>query len=108
MFGEGPLAEASNPVKAQGFNEGQKYTAADVRYVQKGKYVYATPLGWPEGNSLELKALRSGVLYCGKVKKVELLGYGKVDYVRDGEGLKVTLPDTKPNEIAPVLKIKVK
>ena len=108
VFGEGPLAEASNPVKAQGFNEGQKYTAADVRYVQKGKYVYATPLGWPEGNSLELKALRSGVPYCGKVKKVELLGYGKVDYVRDGEGLKVTLPDTKPNEIAPVLKIKVK
>ena len=34
-FGEGPLAEAANPMTAQGFNEGQAYSAQDVRYVTK-------------------------------------------------------------------------
>ena len=30
-FGEGPLAEAANPMNAQGFNEGQAYSSQDVR-----------------------------------------------------------------------------
>ena len=109
MFGEGPLAEAVNPMNAQGFNEGQNYTGADVRYVQKGKYVYATALGWPEGQTMVMTSLRKGSpYYKGKVKSVELLGYGKVDYTCDADGLKVTLPGVKPNEIAPVLKVKIK
>ena len=109
MFGEGPLAEAVNPMNAQGFNEGQNYTGADVRYVQKGKYVYATALGWPEGQTMVMTSLRKGSpYYNGKVKSVELLGYGKVDYTCDADGLKVTLPGVKPNEIAPVLKVKIK
>ncbi|MDE6832150.1 MAG: alpha-L-fucosidase, partial [Muribaculaceae bacterium] len=47
-FGEGPLAEAVNPMNAQGFNEGQKYTSADVRYVSKEDRIYATIMAWPE------------------------------------------------------------
>ena len=106
-FGEGPLAEAANPINAQGFNEGQNYTAADIRYVQKGKSVYATALGWPEDGKMVMKAFRKGSPdHKGKVRKVELLGYGKVDYTWDEAGLAVTLPAERPNGIAPVLKIR--
>ena len=37
VFGEGPSAEASNPIKAQGFNENKiKFTSKDIRFNQKG------------------------------------------------------------------------
>ena len=106
MFGEGPLAEAANPINAQGFNEGQKYTAADIRYVQKDGVVYATALGWPADGRMAMKSLREGApYYKGKVAGVELLGHGKVDYTCDGTALTVTLPAGKPGAIAPVLKV---
>ena len=109
VFGEGPLAEAANPMKAQGFNEGQNYTAKDVRFVQKGKnIVYATALGWPESKVIMMKSFRKGSpYYKGKVKSVELLGYGKVKFTCGEDGLKVTLPEGKTNGIAPVLKVKL-
>ena len=39
--------------------------------------------------------------------KVELLGYGKVDFIRTEKGLEVNLPEAGLNEIAPVLKIRL-
>ncbi len=106
VFGEGPTAEASNPLNSQGFNEGTNYTAEDIRYVQKDGTVYATVLGWPAGGEVGLGCLASASPYVkGKVDKVELLGYGLVEYTCDAAALKVTLPETKPNAIAPVLKV---
>lgn len=94
-------------LNAQGFNEGQSQSAADVRYVKKSGYLYATALGWPESRFLKLKALaiNSGN-YKGKVKSVELLGYGRVEFLSTEDGLKVLLPSTPVNAIAPVLKVK--
>lgn len=102
-FGEGPLAEASNPLTSQGFNEGNNYSSADVRYVQKGDTVYATILRWPSGKSFTFKTLgQTSKLYPGKVKSVELLGAGNVVCSYGIDGLTVSLPSEKPNEIAPV------
>ena len=39
------------------------------------------------------------------MKKVTLLGYGEVGFEQEVDGLKVTLPTTHPNEIAPVLEV---
>ena len=101
-FGEGPLAESSNPLNAQGFNEGFKYSAQDVRYVQKGKnHIYATIMMWPKAGDFTLKALKDEW-----VKGVRLLGYGKLKFRQSGEGLVVTLPAKHPNEIAPVIEIR--
>lgn len=107
VFGEGPMAEAANPLNAQGFNEGrQTYTAADIRYVKKGDVVYATALGWPENGQMRMKSLReASPYYEGKIKSVELLGHGPVAYECNATALKVTLPTEAPNPIAPVLKI---
>ena len=53
-----------------------------------------------------MKALAEGsTLFDRKIKKVELLGYGKVKFERTTEGLIVTLPEKKCNTLMPVLKI---
>jgi alpha-L-fucosidase len=107
-FGEGPLAEASNPMNAQGFNEGQSYSAQDVRYVEKKGIVYATIMAWPDSGSVTFKALSLSDKKASKVKQVSLLGHGKVRFSQDGNGLTVEVPTQHPNDIAPVFKVTFK
>ena len=108
-FGEGPLAEAANPMTAQGFNEGQAYSAQDVRYVERHDTVYATIMRWPEAGAFCFKAFSiTEPTYSGEVDKVELLGAGAVEFVQSIDGLTVTVPATKPNSIAPVFRITFK
>jgi len=102
QFGEGPATDKKNPMKDQGFNEGNiKFTARDIRYTQKpGNCIYAITMDVPESeSSLTLKAIK-------KAKYVELLGYGKVDFKKTKDGLTITFPKYLPNNIAMVLKIK--
>ena len=108
-FGEGPLAEAANPMNAQGFNEGQAYSAQDVRYVQKDDAVYATIMAWPAAGPFTFKAFSiAETSYSGEVDKVTLLGGGDVAFTHGINGLTVQVPNTKPNNIAPVFKITFK
>ena len=107
-FGEGPLAEASNPMNAQGFNEGQSYSSRDVRYVQKDGKVYATIMAWPTSQEFSFESFSiMSKYYSGKVTDVKLLGHGSVNYTQGVKGLTVTLPTTKPNAIAPVFAITI-
>lgn len=108
-FGEGPLAEAVNNMTAQGFNEGQNYTSADVRYVTKSDTVYATIMAWPLAGEYLMKAFSPlAESYHGEVAKVELLGYGPVEFRHGGKGLVVNVPSTHPNDIAPAFRITFK
>lgn len=108
-FGEGPLAEAVNNMTAQGFNEGQNYTSADVRYVTKGDVVYATIMAWPSAGEYLMKAFSPlAESYKGEVDKVELLGYGPVEFRQGGQGLVINVPSTHPNDIAPAFRITFK
>ena len=108
-FGEGPLAEAVNPMTAQGFNEGQAYSAQDVRYVEKDGTVYATIMAWPAAGGFTFKAFSiAESSYSGEVDKVTLLGGGEVEFTHDINGLTVQIPSTKPNNIAPVFRITFK
>lgn len=108
-FGEGPLAEAANPMNAQGFNEGQAYSAQDVRYVEKEGAVYATIMAWPEAGAFTFKAFSiAEPSYSGEVESVTLLGGGEVDFTHGIDGLTVQVPATKPNGIAPVFRITLK
>jgi len=101
-FGEGPLAEAVNGMTAQGFNEGQNYTSADVRYVTKSDTIYATIMAWPSAGEYTLKAFSPlAESYHGKVAKVELLGGGEVSFTHSAKGLVINIPSAKPNDIAP-------
>lgn len=105
-FGEGPLAEAANPLSDQGFNENNNYSSKDVRYVTRHDTVYATIMAWPEAGEYQLKAF--GITadgYSGDIAKVTLLGRGAVQFRQDNNGLYVTIPTTRCNEIAPVFEI---
>ena len=103
-FGEGPLADADNPINAQGFNEGINYSARDVRYVQKKGTVYATIMAWPKDSEFTFHTVTPNV---ARVQSVRLLGYGNVSFTQSADGLKVSIPSTHPNEIAPVFALNV-
>lgn len=108
VFGEGAIAESDIALNAQGFNEGAYgvATSKEIRFTQKGKDLYAVALAWPDDRKIMIKSLSlSSNLYTGKIKKVELLGFGKVDFTQTDKGMIVELPDLKLNDIAPVLKI---
>lgn len=105
-FGEGPLAEADNPMNAQGFNEGLNYTAADIRFTRKNDTVYAFFMDWPESADCLIKSFSTAAgTYRGNVTSVKLLGYGDVDFSHDADGLRITLPTSRPNGICPVFAI---
>ena len=110
IFGEGPTAEAANPLNSQGFNEDKSaYSASDIRFVRKEGRLYATALGWPEDGTVRISSLATGSEHCpAKIKQVELLGYGKVAFSRDASALTVRLPADAPESIAPVLMIRFK
>lgn len=109
IFGEGPVAETSNPIHGQGFNEGKHapYTSEDIRFVAKKDILYAHVMSWPKNNNILVKSLSvNSKYYPNPVKKVEALGIGPVKFKQSSEGLYVYLPDGKhPNEISLVLKI---
>lgn len=109
IFGEGPIAESSVPLQAQGFNEGtyDKATSNEIRFTQTDKHLYAIVLSWPKGRQVLIKSLATGSpLFPDKISKVELLGWGKVKFVRTQQGILIDLPDRQVNKIAPVFKIK--
>ena len=107
QFGEGPVAEKSIKMNAQGFNDGQYngMDSRDIRFNQTKKFLYVTAMGWPRDGQLTIKSLAKGNPDFRKaIKKVYLLGYGVLKATQTTEGLVVQLP--KPcNNIAPVLRI---
>ena len=110
VFGEGPVADESNPIREQGFNEGkhQPYTAQDIRFVTKGETLFAHVMAWPEDGKILIKSLSEGNgLYPTPISKVEMIGTDEpVTFERTKEGLIARLPENiRPNDISLVLKI---
>ncbi|MCH7410763.1 alpha-L-fucosidase [Belliella sp. DSM 111904] len=106
VYGEGPAVETSNPISAQGFNEGKiKFGSNDIRFNQKGKILYASIFGIPE-QSIKIKNLGKSSENALKIKKIELLGSNeKVKWKVENDHLTVEKPNTAPNEVALVYKI---
>lgn len=105
VFGEGPAADAANPINAQGFNEGKvKFSAKDIRFNKKGNILYVTLMGAPAEN-IVVQSL--GVLKCeSKITKVELLGSKeKIKWNQKADVLEIDKPVSIPNEIAVVFKV---
>lgn len=108
VFGEGPVAEKNISLNAQGFNDGQfaNMDYRDIRFNQKKNVLYVTAMGWPANHTILVKSLAEGSqLWPGKIKKVELLGYGKLKFKRTADGLDIQLPEQPTNTIAPVFKV---
>ena len=108
IYGDGPTAEAANPINAQGFNEGRlQYTAADIRFNKKGdKTLYVTLLGVPEEN-IFVKALGSNTEQNKrKIKSVSMLGSDeKLSWTQGKDGLVIAKPYEIPSPEAIVFKV---
>ena len=106
-FGEGPVAEKTIKLNAQGFNDGQysSMDARDIRFNQTKRHLYVTAMGWPEDGRLVIKSLAKGNPdFKRSITSATLLGYGRVKARQTAEGLIVTLPQPT-NQIAPVLRL---
>ena len=109
IFGEGPIAEKNIKLKDAGFNEWEyaEATSQEIRFTQNSKYLYAIVLSWPKDRQVTIKSLSTdNALYAQKIKRIELLGYGRVPFKQTAEGMIITLPDKAPNTIAPVFRIR--
>lgn len=106
VFGEGP-PDVSGTANFNA-DKTRPYTARDIRFTTKGDVLYAVALAWPEDGKLTIETLAQGrTEYLKPIGQVELLGnQGPLPFTRGEEGLVVTLPDTRPNEYAYVLKIR--
>lgn len=105
VYGEGPVAEFSNPVNAQGFNEGKvKYSDKDIRFNQKDKAIYATVMDVP-ATAITIKQLGNDK-QNGSVKHITLLGSKeKIKWTQLADALVIEKPGFIPNDIALVFKI---
>ena len=107
IFGEGPVAETDLTNTRQSFNDWRyaNMDYRDIRFNQTDKYLYVTPMGWPEDGKIIIKSLANGNPYLHKaITKVYLLGYGTLKAQQTEEGLIIHLP-APCNKIAPVLRI---
>lgn len=105
IFGEGPAAEAHNPINAQGFNEGRiKFSSKDIRFNQNKNVIYATVMGVPT-EAVTIKSLKKEVGQ-NNVKRVELLGSKeKISWTQNADCLQIEKPNVIPNPIAVVFKV---
>jgi len=105
VFGEGPAAEASNPLVAQGFNERRlRFASNDIRFVLKGDVIYATVMGVPD-SAIEVKSLGTTNEHH-RIKNLELLGSGeRIRWTQYDDFLKIEKPSVIPNNIAIVFKV---
>lgn len=108
IFGEGPVAESSNPINAQGFNENkQNLGPQDVRFNAKGeKLIYATVFGAPEADVV-LKSLGRKTEYNKfKIKSISVLGSSEtISWTQNDDSLVISKPTCIPAEEALVFKI---
>jgi alpha-L-fucosidase len=81
----------------------------DVRFTRNGEHLYATVLGVSPSGVANIKSLskKTSVSKSNKIKSVELLGSGPVEWKRTNQALEIQLPETLPNEWALSFKITV-
>ena len=105
VFGEGPTE-----VKNGAFTDVMDcaYTSADIRYTRNENSVYAIGMNTASDfyfKSTALAAGRNSAPY--KIKKLQLLGSGELDYEWDDDSLRVKLPETLPLGMPYAIKLEV-
>ncbi len=98
-FGEGPTQTTAGSFSDK--KEKPQFTAEDFRFTTKDKTLYAIALAWPDNRQLLIKSLAGR-----NVKRVDLLGGGRLKSESTPEGLLVMLPAKAPCDFAVALKIK--
>jgi alpha-L-fucosidase len=105
VYGEGPtqMDTAGHFVKMKG-----RYGPQDIRYTRKGSTIYAIALGWPGANQPVLLTSFATERLQGdlQVTAVSMLGSdAKIPYELRPDGLALTTPADKADDLATVFKI---
>ena len=97
VYGEGA-------VKAKGgaFKENFQYSAKDIRFTTKGKYLYAIALGWPADGKFTIRNLGStSDATVNQIKTIKLLGHwGALKFTQSADGLVVELPAKPAGDVS--------
>ena len=94
IAGEGPTQTPEGQ-----FSDGDNlhYTAEDIRFTARGGHLYAIVMQWPENGEVLIRSLAVRdashlPVFSGIIHVVDILGYGKAEWTRDGDGLRVSGP----------------
>jgi alpha-L-fucosidase len=82
--------------------DAKPFTAEDLRFTQKDGVLYAIFLDWPEREAA-ITSLATNALPDAVIERIELLGGPPLQFRRDGEALRVTLP--RADLFVPALRI---
>ena len=100
-YGEGPTRP---PVGMLNEEQAKPFTADDIRFTRRGDVLYAVFLEWPERESA-LTSLGGNVLREAVIDRVNLLGGPWIEFRRDAEALRVTLPPPEDGAFVPAIRI---
>lgn len=111
VMGEGPQMASSEPIRAQGFNEGRgkPFTAEDVRFTTKNGAIYAFIMGAPAG-PVKIQSLgKDAKLLDASISGISLLGSDqKLRWVRNADSLVIEKPEGGLSDVALVFKIQTR
>jgi alpha-L-fucosidase len=101
-YGEGP----TKPPPPGNFSEDKlkPFTAEDIRFTKKGVTLYAIFLDWPKRESA-IASLGGNALPGAVIERIDLIGGPPLQFRRDGEALRLSLPAASAGAFVPVLKI---
>lgn len=110
IYGEGPSTRTSEKGQFDGQTDVSKqpFTAEDIRFTQSkdGKTLYAIVLELPKDGAVTIKSLSAGSdKWRGRIGSVRLVGGGKLKFIQDEAGLRISLPEKFNGKIAFALKI---
>jgi alpha-L-fucosidase len=101
-YGEGP----TKPPPPGAFGEGQQkpFTGQDLRFTKKGDTLYAIFMDWPQGESA-IFSLGGNSLPDAVIERVDLLGGGELQFRRDADALRLTVPPAESGAYMPAIRI---
>jgi alpha-L-fucosidase len=102
-YGEGPTASA--PPEAFGEGQQKPYTAEDVRFTRKGDTLYAVFLDWPQAESA-IASLGRDALPDARIERIDLLGGPELQFRREADALRLTLPAPVEGAFTPAIRIR--
>ena len=106
VFGEGPTK-----VESGGFKDAKPwgFTSEDIRFTTKAGRIYATVLSEVESQIVVRSFGTKLGLLAEEIEGVSLLGHGgELSWVREDDGLRVSLPSERPSAHALSLRIDLK
>jgi len=111
IYGEGPSTKSAEKGNFDGQADVSKtpFTPEDIRFTQSkdGTVLYAIVMALPKNGKVTVKSLAVGSdKWPGKIGSVRLLGGGELEFTRDADGLRISLPEKFEGNIALALKIK--